>query len=71
MSNQFDSWVTVVPGKGRVAEVARALLDLAPDPADVRTQSNGDEFLIPPDLADAYHALTKPKPARRRTKEGN
>lgn len=64
-------WVTVIPGKDRVKEVARALLDLAPDPRDVRTISNGDEFLIPQDLADAYHALSKPKPTRGRKKEGN
>lgn len=71
MSDRFENWVTVIPAPGQVAAVARALLDLAPDPADVRTQSNGNEFLIPQDLADAYHALTKPKPTRRRTKEGN
>lgn len=71
MSNQFDDWVTVVPGKGRVQEVARALLDLAPDPRDVRTISNGDEFLIPPDLADAYNAMSKPKPPRGRKRESS
>lgn len=67
----ISTWITVIPGPGKASEVARELLTLAPDPNDVRTINGGAEFLVPPDLADAYHALSKPKPARGRKKEGN
>lgn len=67
MSRHFDDWVTIVPAKGQAKEAARALLDLSPDPRDVRVQGNGSEFLVPPELADAYTAMTEPKPARKRT----
>lgn len=59
----FDDWVPVIPAKGTAAAVARALLDLAPDPSDVRTDGNGYEFLVPPELAAAYEATTQPAPA--------
>lgn len=53
-----SGWVTVIPGKGRVGEVARELLALADTPTHVRTDGNGSEFLVPPYLADRY--LTPP-----------
>lgn len=66
-------WVTVVPGKGQIGEVARALLALADSPADVRTDGNGSEFLIPPYLADLYNQpapdtipFSEPAPKTRR-----
>jgi hypothetical protein len=40
--------------RAEVAAVARALLDLADTPADVRTQRGGTEFLVPEALADKY-----------------
>ena len=63
-------WVTVVPGREAVKETVRELLALADAPSDVRTQGNGDEFLIPPYLADRYQASLAPAPKRRsRTKK--
>lgn len=56
-------WVTLIPPPGQGASVARALLDLSPDPRDVRTTNGGNEFLVPPELADAYHASTAPPKA--------
>lgn len=66
-------WVSVVPGPGEIKDVARALLALADDPADVRTQRNGSEFLVPADVADRYNAPVQEPVARRRgvkSKEG-
>lgn len=45
----------VVPAPGELAVTARALLDLADDPRDVRTVGNGLEFEVPDELADRYH----------------
>lgn len=45
----------VVPAPGELAVTARALLDLADDPRDVRTIGNGLEFEVPDELADRYH----------------
>lgn len=67
----ISNWINVIPGPGRASEVAQELLALAPDPNDVRTINGGNEFLVPPDLADAYHALSKPKPPRGRKKESS
>jgi hypothetical protein len=61
--------VTVIPDRAAVKEVARALLALARDPQDVRTAGNGNEFTIPPYLADLYNAPSEPKPRRRIKKE--
>jgi hypothetical protein len=72
---KLEDWVTVVPPKGGVATVARALLELADSPADVRTANAGNEFLVPPSLADLYHALSQPAPKRsprkRKTEESD
>lgn len=60
-------WVTVIPEKGKIKETAQALLLLA-DPRDVLTQDNGTTFLVPQNVADAYHGATTeetPKPKRR------
>jgi len=48
----------VVPAPGALADTARALLDLADHPRDVRTIGNGTEFEVPDDLADRYHSVT-------------
>lgn len=65
-----DTWVTVIPDRDRVKETARALLDLAVSPHDVRTTGTGSEFRIPPYLADLYNApAPEPKPRRRIKKE--
>lgn len=57
--DRYSDWVTVVPGEGELVTTARLLLDLA-DPREVLTASNGTEFLVPPEVADAYHARTAP-----------
>ncbi|MCX0246413.1 hypothetical protein [Streptomyces drozdowiczii] len=69
-------WQPIVPGAGEAQEVARLLLRLADDPAHVRTQRGGSEFLVPPYLAARFtepEPDPKPKPKRqpraRRTKE--
>ena len=59
-------WTSVVPAPGEASVVARELLALADDPADVRTARGGNEFLVPPYLADRY---TAPAPRRRRSKK--
>jgi hypothetical protein len=76
MSDRFDTWVTVIPPVGQVKETAAELLRLAGDPRDVRTLGNGDEFLVPPELADAYNTpapkpAAAPKPRSRAKKEAN
>lgn len=65
MSDRFADWVTVYPAKDSMKATARALLDLAPDPSDVRVQGNGDEFLVPPELAAAYDAASAPAPVAK------
>lgn len=66
-----DTWITVVPGPGAVADTARALLALARVPDDVRTTAAGNEFRIPPYLADLYNTPAEaPKPRRRTRKDG-
>ncbi|TXS16335.1 hypothetical protein EAO70_12920 [Streptomyces sp. adm13(2018)] len=62
-------WTVVVPAAGQVKETAVALLALADSPADVRTDGNGTEFLVPPALADRYHESLRPKPRRRAKKD--
>lgn len=64
-----DTWVAVVPAREAVKETARALLALAHSPHDVRTTGTGNEFRIPPYLADLYNASVAPKPRRRIKKE--
>ncbi|MEW2127105.1 hypothetical protein AB0891_25635 [Streptomyces sp. NPDC007259] len=69
-------WQPIVPGAGEAQEVARLLLALADDPAHVRTQRGGSEFLVPPYLAARFtEPEPEPKPkttrprARRSSKE--
>lgn len=62
----LQDWVTVVPTRDQVKETARVLLSLARSPHDVRTAGTGNEFRIPPYLADLYHAPATPAPVRRR-----
>ena len=55
----------VVPAPGQLKGTARALLDLAASPRDVRTTGNGLEFEVPDELADRYHgaAVQDPSPS--------
>jgi hypothetical protein len=62
-------WATVVPPAAEVKATAQALLALADSPADVRTDGNGTEFLVPPYLADRYNESLRPKPRRRAKKD--
>lgn len=65
----MKDWTVVVPAAGEVKATAAALLALADSPADVRTDGNGSEFLVPPYLADRYNESLRPKPRRRAKKE--
>lgn len=67
MSDKFDDWVTVVAPAGGLKQTIRDLLALAGDPTDVRTQGNGDELLVPPDLAAAYDAVSAPAPVAKKS----
>lgn len=51
-----SGWVPVVPGAGELKETAKVLLLIAGDPALVRTDGNGTEFLVPGWVADAFTA---------------
>lgn len=69
--NPRADWVIVAPGTDQTpADVARALLAIA-DPADVMTQSGGREFLVPPEVADAYNQPKKTPARRGRKTEGS
>ncbi len=71
MSDRYADWVPVIPARGRVKETARELLALAGNPALVRTDGNGLEFLVHPAVADAYTAPSPPpsRPRRGRAKK--
>lgn len=45
----------VIPAPGALKETAQLLLSLAGSVQDVRTISNGTQFEVPDDLADAYN----------------
>jgi hypothetical protein len=69
-----EGWSVVIPAPGDVAGTARALLALADDPSQVRSQRGGAEFLVPDALAALYGAPapveeTKPKAPRGRAKK--
>lgn len=57
-------WHVIPVGPEGAAETARALLALAEDKYHVRTANAGNEFLVPPYLAERY--LKPPAPKRRR-----
>ena len=70
-------WVTVVPAEGELARTARELIDLAGDPALVRTDGNGNEFRVPASIVGEWHKIRRsevtepapapqPKPVQRR-----
>lgn len=61
-----DDWVTVIPARDEVKKTAQLLILLARSPFDVRTARGGNEFRIPPYLADLYHAEATPAPRRSR-----
>lgn len=56
MSDIYADWVHVVPAAGKLKATAKTLLALAGDPGRVRTASNGTEFLVHPEVAQAYNA---------------
>lgn len=64
----MDGWVHIMPERGEIASVAAELLALARTPLDVRTDGNGNEFVVPSYLAELYTAPA-PAPKRRRTKK--
>jgi hypothetical protein len=64
----MDGWVHIMPARGEIASVAAELLALARTPLDVRTDGNGNEFVVPPYLAELYNAPAA-APKRRRTKK--
>jgi len=71
-----DGWAVVpVTEKGREAEVARALLELADEPRDVVWAAGTNEFHVPDALGEAYRksvSSEEDKPARRtRAKKEN
>lgn len=78
-----SDWVLIIPGKEGPKTAAALLLELAKSPQDVRTDSNGTEFRVPPYLAELYNPTpvvvsvkteaAAPAPARRRRtkKEGD
>lgn len=70
MSDRYADWVELILPRQGAKDILRALLELAPDVSDVRTQGNGDSVLVPPDLADAYHAsVAPPKPRKTRARK--
>lgn len=64
------NYTIVIPGKGKVKETAKALLKLADNPGDVKTDANGTEFRVPSDLADRYarmaYGTSEPAPLPKR-----
>ena len=60
MTRLYDDWVPVIPSRGKVKDVARALLDIAGDPTLVRTEGNGGEFLVPSWVADRFTTPAEP-----------
>jgi hypothetical protein len=62
----MTDWVTVIPGDKGIQKTAIALLAVADDPADVRTQRGGTEFLVAPYVADRYNTASAPSPRPRR-----
>lgn len=67
---RYDDWVPVVPPTGEARSVARQLLEIAGENRHyVRTDGNGTEFLVHPDVAEAFTAPAaedKPKTPRKR-----
>jgi len=59
-----SDWTTVIPAPGEVADTARALLDVATDPAHVRTVKGGQEFLVAPYVAEALNPPKRPRKPR-------
>jgi hypothetical protein len=55
-------WATVVPAPDELAQTARELLDVAGDPALVRTDGNGTEFRVPVSIAEEWHRRRNPEP---------
>lgn len=66
-------WVPVIPGTGELKETAKVLLLIANNPALVRTDGNGTEFLVPEWVAEAFTAPAEPAKKRvtrhRKTEE--
>jgi hypothetical protein len=71
MNDWYERLIEVIPAPGQIVETAQALLALADDPAHVLTQGNGDWFLVPPYIADAYNKPLLRKSAPRKSKAGD
>ena len=69
MTDQFASWVTVVPAKGEESTTAKALLRLASSPLMVRTAEGGSVFVVAPEVAGAYQSQESPTPRKRAPKK--
>jgi hypothetical protein len=65
----IDDWVLIIPDRAMVSHTAKALLAVAKDPRDVRTEGTGNEFFVAPYVATAFNGQDayeeKPKPKRR------
>lgn len=64
----IDDTSTVVPAPGEESATARALLELADHPHDVRTVNGGAAFLVPTAVAEAYIELSSPPRGKRARK---
>lgn len=60
-----------IPEPGAVADMARALLAVADNPAQVHTHRGGTEFSVPSQVAERYRESLRPAPRRRSKKEGD
>lgn len=65
MNDWYERLIEVIPPPGQIVETAQALLALAEDPTHVLTQGNGDWFLVPLYIADAYNTPMRKRPARK------
>jgi hypothetical protein len=62
----MTEYAIIIPEPGKLKETAKALLELAGQPSDVMTDSNGVEFRVPVALAEQYAAVAyAPTPKRR------
>lgn len=66
MALNTGNWVSVIPGRGELKETAKVLLLIAGDPALVRTDGNGTEFLVPDWVASSFTAPVAPTTPKRR-----
>lgn len=67
----MDGWQIIVPPRERLTDTARELLTLADNPADVRTQRGGREFLVRDYVADRLNKPRQRARARRKKENGS